>query len=438
MADNTQQVTQGAGRFSRRRFLAGAGGIAGAAAVAGLGGYWLEQHLTAHGLPVNATASAADGPVLVVLTLYGGNDGLNTVIPYESSAYASARGLLAVDPGTVLPMADGFALHPSLAQFHGLWQKGRLAVVHGVGYPQPNLSHFASMDIWQSASPDGSQATGWLGRWLDVTGRDPLRALAIGPMLPLELSGAKVQGGAVPPPPLLLPGTAVGQQAFSAMQRAAAGSPALVDDVTASGSDLLLLVKELGPLFDRVGASGAGASTNLEGGAGGLAIAQGGGGRSAGNVLAQQLAMVAAMIEAKVPTRVYAVSLGGFDTHADQLATQKALLDELDAAVPSFLSGLASSDRPVVVLIHTEFGRRVAANASEGTDHGAANVVLVAGHQVKGGFYGDAPTLTALDDNGNLRFSTDFRSVYATVLDQVIGVDPRGVLGGSFSTLSFV
>jgi len=432
----------GSQRFSRRRFLVGAGGLVGTAAVVGLGGAWLEDHLAAQGLPVHSTASASDGPVLVVLTLYGGNDGLNTVIPYGDPAYSSARGALAIDGSSVLALQDGFGLHPSLAQFHGLWQKGQLAVVHGVGYPQPNLSHFASMDIWQSASPDGSLPTGWLGRWLDGTGRDPLRALAIGPSVPLELSGAKVQGAAVPTPPLLVPGSPALQRAFATMGAATgsavAGGPSLGGDVATSGDDLLLLVRELGPLFDGSAAAAAAGSTNLEGGAGGLAIAQGGGGRAGAGVLQDQLAMVATMVKAKVPTKVFAVSAGGFDTHAGQLATQKALLSELDAAVPAFVAGLADSERPVVVVVHTEFGRRVSANASGGTDHGAANVVLVAGRGVRGGFYGDPPSLTKLDDNGNLQFSTDFRSVYATVLDQVVGVDPSSVLAGRFPTVPFL
>jgi uncharacterized protein (DUF1501 family) len=170
-----------------------------------------------------------------------------------------------------------------------------------------------------------------------------------------------------------------------------------------------------------------------------LAIANGGGGLSAANVLSTQLSVVANLLLADVPTEVFSVELGGFDTHTDQVTTQAALLPQLDTAVGAFLDAISSTTRgkETVVLVYTEFGRRVSANASVGTDHGWANVVFAAGLPVKGGFYGEPPSLTNLSE-GNQIYNLDFRRVYATVLDQVIGVDASTFLGGKFSTVAFV
>lgn len=433
-------------RLSRRGFLAIGG--AGALGATGVGlGLWrsgaLESYLAASGTAPSSTATPADGPILVLVTLYGGNDGLNTVVPYQDPSYPSARGSMALDLNTVLPLSDGLALHPSMPGFQKLFKANQLAIVQGVGYPDPNLSHFESMDIWQSAMTDGSQTTGWIGRWLDATGTDPLRASSIGPTLPLALMGQKVQGAAVPPPPLTLPGTTAVQHAYAGMDVVSPAESGLLADVASSGADLLSVQKTLAPVLDASrGSTGSGVDvaggTSLEGaGEGALAITQGGGGLSSSSVLADQLDLVLTMIDAAVPTKVYAVSFGGFDTHTNEAATQKTLLAQLDQAVSRFVGQVSNAPhgRPVVVLIHTEFGRRVQGNASGGTDHGAANVVFLAGSTVKGGLYGDTPSLTELDDYGNLVFSTDFRSVYATIFENVIGVDPKSFLGGSYSTL---
>jgi uncharacterized protein (DUF1501 family) len=446
-SEEAPRRSDGSTRLSRRNVLALGGAGALGATGAGLG-LWrrfdLESHLARHGSAPTSTAGAADGPILVVLTLYGGNDGLNTVVPYQDPAYASARGSLALDPSTVLPLGDGFGFHPAMTGLQKLFEAKSLAIVHGVGYPDQSLSHFESMDIWQSAVTDGDQTSGWIGRWLDATGKGPLRAVCIGPTLPLALVGRRAQGAAVPPPPLRLPGDRAMQSAYAGMEVAAHGEPGLLADVASTGSDLLSVQRTLAPLFSSTGgvaSSSGGGSTSLEGAnEGSLAIAQGGGGLASSSVLSEQLDLVREMIAAGVTTQVYAVSFGGFDTHTDEANTQSSLLAQLDQAISTFAGQVADSPhgRPVVTLIHTEFGRRVAANASGGTDHGAANVVLVLGSKVKGGFYGHPPSLTKLDDNGNLIFSTDFRSVYAAVLEDVVGVDPKSFLGGSFPTLPII
>jgi uncharacterized protein (DUF1501 family) len=383
------------------------------------------------------------GRTLVLVTLYGGNDGLNTVVPYKDPSYLSARGILAVDPSTVLDLGDGFGLHPAMPRFHKLWTDKHLAIVQGVGFANPNYSHFESMDIWQTAQPQDSSGTGWLGRWMDKTGADPLRAVSIGPTVPTLLTGAKVQAAAISPGPIKLPGSAADVALYRSLANTSEGEPSLLVEAAHSNADLLEVNTVLGPVLDKARTNPlhltGPEAPNTNGSAAALAFANGGGGQSAANVLSTQLSVVANLLLADVPTEVFSVELGGFDTHTEQVTTQAALLPQLDTAVGAFLDAISSTKRgrQTVVLVYTEFGRRVVANASAGTDHGWANVVFAAGQPVKGGFYGEPPSLTNLSE-GNQVFNLDFRRVYATVLDQVIGVDATTFLGGKFSTVAFV
>jgi uncharacterized protein (DUF1501 family) len=324
-----------------------------------------------------------------------------------------------------------------------LWDAKELAVVHGVGFADPNFSHFESMDIWQSGVPGTPESTGWLGRWLDGTRSSPLRAIALGPTVPTALSGSRVQGAAIPVGPLVLPGGAQEQALYAAVARGDAGEPGWSGEAAASGDVLLELRQRLGPILDRATTSDplhlAAASTTASGVAGDLAIADGGGGRTSGDVLAVQLSVVANLILAGASADVYSVELGGFDTHADQASVQHDLLSQLDSSVTAFVDALRGTRHGgrTVVLVYTEFGRRVGANASAGTDHGWANVAFAAGASVKGGAYGEPPSLTRLDE-GNTVYTTDFRSLYATVLAGVLGTDPTPVLHGTFAPLALV
>jgi uncharacterized protein (DUF1501 family) len=428
-------------QLSRRRFLSlAAGGGALGAGLAALGpSAWLSVWDAAAAAEAKKSSPKAalgseTGRTLVLLTLYGGNDGLNTVIPYENPAYAAARGPLAIDPTTVLPLGDGYGLHPSMPKLAGLFKDSKLAIVQGVGFADPNYSHFESMDIWQTAVPSDPSGTGWLGRWLDATNSSPLRALNIGPVVPTALVGDRIQAAAIAPGPLVLPGSPGDQALYRDLAATSSHMSALQMEAAESCTDLLDVDRVLGPILDREAGS-----ASAEASAGALAIANGGGQSSSGNVLATQLSVVANLILAEAPSEVYSVQLGGFDTHADQLPTQQTLLGDLDSAVSAFLDSISSTrrGRDAVVLVYTEFGRRLAANASAGTDHGWANVAFVAGHSVKGGFFGDAPSLTDLSE-GNMIYTTDFRSVYATVLEQVIGVAPSRLLDGKFPQLAFV
>jgi uncharacterized protein (DUF1501 family) len=411
--------------LTRRRFLL-ASGVTGAAALAAGAGTvgWREIAGRAEADPL-----PADANVLVLVTLYGGNDGLGTVVPYADGAYHDARPDLAYGPDEVLALDGQLGLNPAMKGFKSLWDANRLAIVRGVGYPKPDHSHFRSMDIWQSGSPDHPADTGWIGRWLDATQPDPLRVVSVGATLPPLAVGAKAAGVALPLRSFEAPAGPVGAGVRQLAAADPADPPSQAMAARATGA-LLSATATFGPPLDAASGSSDDDDDDQKT-RGASAGGQGG--------LARQLEIVARCVRAGVPTRVYAVSLGGFDTHADEKGTQSRLLGELDSAVSGFLAGMDSDPRgsKVVVAIYSEFGRRVAANASQGTDHGTAGPLLVAGHPVRGGFYGDQPSLTSLDA-GDLKVTTDFRSVYGTLLEQVLDTEAGRVLDGTRPTLDFL
>jgi uncharacterized protein (DUF1501 family) len=281
------------------------------------------------------------------------------------------------------------------------------------------------MAIWQTASPKSPVPTGWLGRWLDVTGADPLRAVSVEPTLPPLLAGETTAAASLPLRGLALPKGPMGT-AYAALGEPSAGegqwqarAAKAVHDLQSAADVLGKAVRTGHEKEDEEdeqrtqGASAGGASQ-----------------------LGAQLELIAGLVEAGVPTRAYSASLGGFDTHADERGTQQRLLTELDGALTPFVQRLRKTDRGrnAVVLVYSEFGRRVQANGSDGTDHGTAGPVFVLGDKVNGGFFGEQPSLTDLAD-GDLRASTDFRDVYATALRDVLGVDPAKVLAGHQTTI---
>lgn len=404
-----------AARFSRRHFLAGTGVLVAATA----GGVLAATRPWDQG-PVSGVDPSGAGK-LVLVTLYGGNDGLNTVIPYTDPAYTSARPTLGYRTTEVLPLGDGLGLNPKLPGLQSLWKAGDLAIVRGVGYPNPNLSHFASMGTWQTANVTDGSGTGWLGRWLDAAGDGPERAISVGPTLPPVLRGEKEAAAAITAPSISLPGDRSFQDAYAGMQKAGQDRSGMAAAVASSGQDLLNVQQRLAGLAPgRQPASGLSASAADLGGA---------------------LGVVSQLIVSGWPAQVYQVSLESFDTHAAEKDNHERLLADLDNAVTAFFKALKGNSHGdgVVLMTYSEFGRRPAENASGGTDHGTAAPLFVAGPKVKGGrFYGEEPSLGGLDANGNLRYNVDFRRVYATVLDRVIGTDPERVLGGKFETLGFL
>jgi uncharacterized protein (DUF1501 family) len=441
--------------ISRRQFIAGAAG----AGVIGAGGVGLARGLT-HTSPAVSRPTAKG--TLVLVALYGGNDGLNTVVPYRDPTYLAARPDLGIQPHDVLPLDNDLGLSPSLKGLKSLWDAKQLAIVRGVGYPTPNYSHFRSMDIWQSAVPETDEPTGWLGRWLDAQSHDPMRALSLGATLPRLLQGHKAAAASIPTGRLSLPGGAAAASILGSLETPYPGEPDLAAFVAQSGSDLIGVLHDVAAILAGQ-PSTASPSGNLEpagtaptstsvAGAGGTpksgasarpaspASSASSASSASGGELGAQLDVVSRLIKGGAPTQVYSVSLGGFDNHAAERAAHDRLMAELDGAVSGFLAGLAgtgSADR-VVVATYSEFGRRVAANASGGTDHGTAAPLFVAGAGVKGGFYGTQPSLTDLDQ-GDLKWSTDFRAVYATLADKVLATDPRTVLNGkTFTPVPFL
>jgi uncharacterized protein (DUF1501 family) len=407
----------GVGRLSRRQFLVGAAAMGVASSTAGV---LAVTRPWERGVKAAAAASARDGGPLVLVTLYGGNDGLNTVIPYMDPAYLSLRPNLGYQPSQVLPLTDGLALNPKLPGLQSLWKSGHLAIVRGVSYPNPNLSHFASMAIWQTANVADGTGSGWLGRWLDLAGDGPERAISVGATLPPALRGDKEAAAAITAPSVTLPGDPSFQKAYTAMQADAPERVGLVADVASSGRDLLGIRQRLADLPAPTGA---------------------GDGFASPNDIKSALGVVSDLIVGGASAQVYQVSIASFDTHADEKANHERLLSELDGGVTAFFEAVKGSPHAdnVVLMTFSEFGRRPAENASGGTDHGTAAPLFVAGPKVRGGkFYGDQPSLTQLDPNGNLLSNIDFRQVYATVLERVVGTDPAAVLGGHFRSLDFV
>ncbi|TSD94440.1 DUF1501 domain-containing protein [Skermania sp. ID1734] len=395
--------------FDRRKFLLGAGVASALGLLAGASGItWEELHRSAAGRPLAAGTS-----ILVLLTMYGGNDGINTVIPYADNAYHDARPDLAYKPEEVLHLDSQLGLNPAMKGMAQLWQDKSLAIVRGVGYPKPDHSHFRSMDIWQTASPDEPVNTGWIGRWLDATGDDPLRAVNIGSVLPPLAVGSKATAAALD-----------------------VGAKALPAELATAARGLGTSSSEDGTAEAMVCASYRAEQQVAHA----LSSVQVGAKPAKGrNALTAQLDAVGKCVKAGVPTRVYTVSLNGFDTHADERSTQQTLLGTMDSAVSGFLRDMAGDERGkhVVLVAYSEFGRRVRANASHGTDHGTAGPVFIAGAPVRGGFYGDEPSLTNLD-NGDLYSTVDFRDIYHELVGKVLGGDPEPVVGSGRKDLGFL
>ncbi|MGD0390441.1 MAG: DUF1501 domain-containing protein [Tepidisphaeraceae bacterium] len=395
---------------------------------------FLDQTVMALSNPLDSKltqqTTGKDGKILVVVQLSGGNDGLSMVIPYGDDVYYQARARISHAAKDILKINGYLGLHPNLTGLKSLYDNGDLAIVQGVGYPNPNRSHFRSMDIWQSAEPERQQpSTGWIGRYFDNTcpGCDPHVGVAIGDALPLAMQGEKVlplsferpdsyryngrdkadyvklnqadlQGSAILPPKNV---TARNQLDF--LHRTAM-------DAQLSSEEILRLTRNhSSPAAYPANEFGNGLKT------------------------------IAAMIAGGLPTRVYYVALGGFDTHVGQLARHDALMKQLSDGLSAFWQDLKqqkNQDR-VLAMTFSEFGRRVQENASNGTDHGAAAPMFVMGSSIKQGIVSPHPSLTDLDQ-GDLKYMVDFRSVYASVLQNWLNTPSKPILGDQYPLLPLV
>lgn len=362
--------------------------------------------------------------ILVVVELTGGNDGINTVIPYADDLYHKARPTLRQTKEQVIRLNDEVGLHSALQGFRSLWDAGQLAVVQGVGYPNPDRSHFEAMDIWHSADPKRATQTGWLGRATaemeNPLGGVPILHVGAGKS-PLAASGAP-GGGAVSVGDSTSFRLDLGSESPGARRK-------LLGDLSSpigggSEDDLLSFV-------ERRQVQTLTAVENLRELVEGQTVGQG-----LGDGLFPKLRLVAGLIARGFGTRIFYVSLDGFDTHAQQGPAHQRLLGDLSNAIGDFFQLLKQTrdETRVRVMTFSEFGRRVNENGSRGTDHGAASCLFVAGPSVKGGVVGQHPSLADLDEN-DLKFHTDFRRVYATLLDDWLGCESKNVLGTRWETV---
>ncbi|MBS1750736.1 MAG: DUF1501 domain-containing protein [Bacteroidetes bacterium] len=370
----------------------------------------------------NKNAVPPGNKVVIVLQLSGGNDGLNTVIPFQNDLYYKSRPQLGISSSAVLKLDDEVALHPALSAFKQLYDEGNLGIINSVGYPNPDRSHFRSMDIWQTASASNQYLnSGWIGRYLDAQCHEcnkPTQAIEIDDVLSLALKGNDMNGLAVKDPKRLY-GTA--NEAFFKDIRA--GHETLHHDQpidylyktlaeTLSSADYIFKQSKLHP-------------SNAE---------------YPRTELGNNLKTIASLIFSDINTKIYYVSLGSFDTHVNQAAQQQRLFTEMNNAIAAFVNDLKANHRFEDVLLFTfsEFGRRVVQNASNGTDHGTANnMFLISGGLQQKGLINPVCDLSDLQD-GDLKFKVDFKEVYATVLKKWLDADDEGILGEKFKYMPFI
>ncbi len=419
--------------FTRRSLLS-----RGAILVAA--GLTAPSFITRTAMALDPTAAAAGGfgltdpskqnRILVAVQLSGGNDGINTLIPFGDPNYAKLRPKLAFQPQETLHLSDTVGLHQNLDKLKGLYDQGKVAVIQGVGYPNPNRSHFRSMDIWHSARPDTFERSGWLGRYLDAcqcATSSSLPAISVGDQLNTMFWTDMT----------LVPAVAsIGSYSFATDGKYRNDRQSQLQTLqniysqagTWSQYESLIRKETLNALagsdqLQRVAQSYQSPVTY-----------------PTNNGLASQLKMVAQVIAGNLGTRLFSVQMGGFDTHANEKDHHSALMKQFGEATDAFMQDLASMNRQddVVMMVFSEFGRRVKENGSGGTDHGTAEPMFVVGNAVRGGLYGTYPSLGDLDHNGDLKFSADFRSVYAGILKNHLGADPAPILNGGFDPVALI
>jgi uncharacterized protein (DUF1501 family) len=384
---------------------------------------WLASIAHADVIRQAGGAKATSDTVLVVCQLSGGNDGLNTVVPYADKLYYQHRPVLALPEAKVLKLNEHLGLHPGLEGLHNLYREGKVAIIQNVGYPRPNRSHFKSMEIWQSASPDDRLRYGWIGRHFD-------HQATTGPLNPVVALGLSTDK------PVALTGRTASIPCFASL----ADVQNMIGDPDAErmlrqiqGADAKAGTAERAVQQANRAAFDAMAVLNAQ-------LAKYDPQQTYGNdAFGSGFRQIAKLVATSPATRVVYFSAGGFDTHARQADTHHRLLSGFGNAVQAFQREMESIGRAdkVIVLVFSEFGRRVAENASAGTDHGAAAPMFLIGSRVKGGLHGPLPDLQNLQ-NGDLRFSVDFREVYADTLDNWIGGDSEVVLGERFRPTGYV
>jgi uncharacterized protein (DUF1501 family) len=412
-------------KLTRRDFL-----IKGTALLASLG-FGGPMIFAQDGTVLPSTAideANVDAPVLVVIQLSGGNDGINTLIPYGMGGYFDARPTLKIAQNEVLAINNEVGFHPSLIQMNQLYQNGKVAVIQGVGYPSPDHSHFRSMEIWHTAEPEKLGRTGWLGRYIESSlsqSTNPLKALKIGNNANKAFVSDKINVPVIQSIEtfnIFDPKTPKADQNRLAKAFLDMYDPfrqgTQVKVTCEQGKDAYMSVEALHNLSNSYQNKIEYPKSNL----------------------AKDLQLASKMLSGNSGTRVFYLELGGFDDHANERDQQARVLKQLDEALGAFYRDLETQglqDR-VVTMIFSEFGRRVKENNSGGTDHGTAAPVFMIGGKVKGGLYGVQPSLTNLDKGGDLKYEVDFRSVYHTLVDSWLKGDAKTVLGKTYENLKFL
>ena len=357
---------------------------------------------------------------LVIIQLAGGNDGLNTIIPHNNDLYYNARPKLAI-ANDIIKLTDDLGFHPSLSPLRSLFDNGEMSIINNVGYPNPVRSHFRSMDIWQTASgSDEYLQSGWLGRYLDEHGKKPYNAMEMDEQLSLAMKGEHFNG--------------IATNDYKVLYNTA--KDPYFKNVINHYNDAHLSEHNLGYLYQTMIEAKSSANYIFEN-----TKVKSSQESYPQNGFAKQLKNVAQFINSDLDTKVFYTSLGGFDTHANQKNKQTKLLSQYAESTAAFVKDLKQnkSFEDTLILTFSEFGRRVKQNAANGTDHGAANNVFVIGKNLKqAGFYNDLASLDDLDDNGDLKYNIDFRSVYTTILSQWMNVSAEGIIPSEQKLLDFI
>ena len=368
-------------------------------------------------------------PILVVIQLTGGNDSLNTLIPYGNSLYYENRNTVAIPQDEVIAIDDNFGFNPAMRPIKDLYDQGKVALIQGVGYPNPNRSHFRSMDIWHTCEPDKQGSEGWLGRVIrdiDPNGENVLTGVNFGRGLPraLAVPGVPVASVAVLETYGVLTGISEepdrtdALDVFARMYAPTIGSGPVMDYLGQTGLDALKGADILKTAPDRYVSS-------IE---------------YADNAISKNLQGISKVLNANLGTRIFYTQHGGYDTHANQGPVHPKLWTELSQAISDFYADLAEHDvsEDVLMFVFTEFGRRVKDNGS-GTDHGSGGLAFAIGDPVKGGMYSEYPSLKEGDLlEGDLQFNIDYRGVYGSMIENWLHLDPIPVVGGNFEQLDFV
>ncbi|TMM29853.1 DUF1501 domain-containing protein [Polaribacter aestuariivivens] len=358
---------------------------------------------------------------VVIIQLKGGNDGLNTIVPFRNDIYYQQRENIALKENEILKISDEVGFHKSLQPLQKIYDKGFVSVINNVGYPNPNLSHFRSTDIWQTASDSNEYLqNGWVGRYLDFTKANPSKAIEVDESLSLLLKGNTQNGLAVTDAKTL----------YNSLKEP------FYKNIINANTNAHLNEHNLGYLYNTMIDAKSSAKYIFE-----KTKVKTASNNYPKNLFGKQLKTISQFINSGLETQVYYAGLTGFDTHANQQNTQARLLETYAESMAIFVEDLQQNNNfdDVLILTFSEFGRRVKQNESKGTDHGAANNVFVIGKNLKQqGLYNSLPNLSDLDANGNIKHEIDFREIYATILDKWLQVDDVSILNKSFSKLKFV